>query len=90
MVDEDGSPSLAALTGLDNPVKVDVDELVEKWIKDCLDKGLTPNRNDFKLNKAVSLIMSPYYPVEIVNKTQSEDSTVTVITEQELRYQCLV
>lgn len=84
-VDEDGSPSLAALAGFANPVKVDVDDLVEKWIKACLDKGIAPKRNEFTLKKALPLVLTPNYTIELVNNTQVEDSSVTFVTEEELR-----
>lgn len=89
LADEDGSPTLRALTGVDNPVKIDVEGLVDQWIQQNLREGKSVDRNSFSLKSAVSLVMSPNHIVELVNNSLSKDQviggSITYISDEELQ-----
>lgn len=87
--DDDGLPNQSALTGSDQPIKVDVDNMVNQWIEKCIKEGKQEENGIFSLKSAVDMAMSAGYPVELVNSTfenlQNVDKSVTYITEEQLQ-----
>jgi hypothetical protein len=86
---ESKTPSRAQLTGIDNPVQIDVDTLVQQWIEQNLALGGAADKSAFSLKSAVPLAMSPDRAVELVNKTlereQTIDNSITYISDEELQ-----
>lgn len=82
-------PTITALTGIENPVKIDVDTLVQQWIEQNLAEGKAVDKTEFSLKSAIPLAISSNYPVELVNRTmeqeQAVDISVTYISEDELQ-----
>jgi hypothetical protein len=86
---ESKTPSITQLTGIDNPVQIDVDTLVQRWIEQNLSLGGAADKNAFSLKSAVPLAMSPDRAVELVNKTLEREQTIgnsiTYISDEELQ-----
>ena len=87
--DDDGSPNQSDLTGSDQPIIVDVDDMVNQWIEKRIKEGKQEEKGIFSLKSAVDMAMSAGYPVELVNSTfdklQNVDKSVTYITEEQLQ-----